>query len=176
MIVIYIIFALIIIVFILSSIAPKEYEASRSTQINKPVEEVYDYLRFVKNQNNWAKWNRIDPDMEHKYTGEDGTVGFESYWNSQDKRVGEGKQTISRLIENERIDTLLEFIRPFKSRSDAYLTTEKVDENTTLVTWGFTGRMNPPMNVMLLFMNMDKQIGADFEEGLSTLKDILENG
>ncbi|WP_236980613.1 SRPBCC family protein [Membranihabitans maritimus] len=173
---IYIIVALIFIVFILSSIAPKNYEANRSIQINKPVEIVYTYLKHLKNQDNWAKWNRIDPEMEKKYSGEDGTVGFESYWNSQDKRVGEGKQTISHLVENERVDTLLEFIRPFKSKSDAYLTTEKIDANSTLVTWGFTGRMNPPMNILLLFMNMDKQIGADFEEGLEKLKEILENG
>ena len=38
----------------------------------------------------------------------------------------------------------------------------------------FDGKMNYPMNLMLLFMNMDKMIGKDFESGLKNLKTILE--
>ena len=30
------------------------------------------------------------------------------------------------------------------------------------------------MSIMMLFMNMDKMIGKDFEEGLSSLKEKME--
>jgi len=44
-----------------------------------------------------------------------------------------------------------------------------------IATWGFVGKSAFPMNVFMLFMNMDKAIGKDFEYGLKKLKRILEN-
>ena len=49
---------------------------------------------------------------------------------------------------------------PFRSQSDAYMVTESLNENQTLVRWGFSGRMNYPMNLFLLIMDMDESIGA----------------
>ena len=43
------------------------------------------------------------------------------------------------------------------------------------MTWGFSGKNKFPMNIMMLFMSMDKMVGKDFEEGLATLKKQLEN-
>jgi hypothetical protein len=42
------------------------------------------------------------------------------------------------------------------------------------VTWGFSGKNKFPFSIMMLFMNMDKAVGKDFEEGLDNLKSILE--
>lgn len=44
----------------------------------------------------------------------------------------------------------------------------------TKVTWGFYGTHKVPVNVMMLFFNMDKAVGKYFEEGLSDLKIELE--
>lgn len=173
--IIYFIIALVLIVFVLGAIAPNELKSSRSININRPINDVYEYIRFLKNQDNWAKWNLIDPDMEKKYTGEDGSVGFESYWNSSHKQVGEGSQIIKALEPNRRVDTQLIFLKPFKSEADAFLICDRVNGDETQVTWGFSSKMKRPMNIMMLFINMEKQIGADFEEGLQNLKNILES-
>ena len=138
------------------------------------MKEVYEYLRYLRNQDHWVKWYQLDPEMKKTHKGEDGKIGFQSAWESEHKKVGAGQQTITTLDDNKAIYTKLEFYKPFKSESDAYIRTEKVDDTTTEVSWGFTGEMNPPMNVMLLFMNMDKLVGNDFEEGLAKLKQILE--
>ena len=50
-----------------------------------------------------------------------------------------------------------------------------MDTDTTKVIWGFSGKNKFPMSIMMLFMSMDKAIGKDFEEGLASLKQILEN-
>ncbi len=174
MVFIYIIICLALLVFILSSTAPKTYKVERKVRINRPLQEVYEYLRYLRNQDHWAKWYRLDPEMKKTYKGEDGKIGFQSSWQSEHKKVGAGQQTITSLEDNKAIYTKLEFYKPFKSESDAYIRTEKIDANTTEVSWGFDGEMSPPMNVMLLFMNMDKQVGNDFEEGLAKLKEVLE--
>ena len=104
----------------------------------------------------------------------DEEVGAISYW-SGNKEVGEGEQEIIKIIDGERIDSELRFLKPFKSNSDAYILTKEVEPKVTKVIWGFSGKNKFPMSIVMLFMNMDKAVGKDFEEGLASLKEILEN-
>ncbi|MEW2922372.1 SRPBCC family protein [Muricauda sp. ANG21] len=169
----YILAGIVMLVLILAMIAPKTYNVSRSVEIAKPKSEVFAYLRSLKKQNEWSPWSKRDPKMQQKFTGTDGEVGSMNYWNGN-KEVGEGEQEITRIVDGERIESELRFLKPWKSTSDAYITTEEVDANTTKVTWGFSGKNKFPMSIMMLFMNMDKMIGKDFEEGLASLKERLE--
>lgn len=104
----------------------------------------------------------------------DGTVGFIAAWDSDNKEVGKGEQEIINLVEGDRIDLKLRFKKPFEAEDDAYLITQKISDNETNVIWGFKGKMNYPMNFMLLFMNMEKMLGDDLQTGLVDLKTILE--
>jgi len=38
-------------------------------------------------------------------------------------------------------------------------------ENKTLVKWGFQSAMKYPLNLVLLFMNLEKMLGNDLETG-----------
>jgi hypothetical protein len=165
---------LIAAVVILTLAAPQDYRVEREVTINKPKAEVFAYVKMLKNQNEWGPWSKKDPAMKQEFRGTDGTVGFVSYWNSTSNEVGEGEQEIKKIAEGERVDTELRFKRPFESKSDAYMITESVGENQTKVKWGFSGSMPRPMNIMLLAMDMDKEVGKDFAEGLANLKAILE--
>ena len=44
----YIILSIVVVVLILGLIAPKHYEVNRSIIINKPLAEVFNYLKYVK--------------------------------------------------------------------------------------------------------------------------------
>ena len=153
----------------------KEYTVERDITIHKPKKEVFDYVKYLENQNNYSKWAMMDPDMEKTYRGTDGTEGFVSAWNSSKEDVGSGEQEIKKITEGERIDFELRFFKPFESVSPAYMTTEAISENETKVTWGFEGHMNYPMNLMMVFMDFEKMIGDDLQTGLSNLKEILES-
>lgn len=171
--VLYIVLAIIVIIIVLAVIAPKNYDVSRSIVIKKPLPEVFQYLKLLKNQDNWSPWAEKDPNMEKSFIGIDGKVGFVSVWVGN-KDVGEGEQEITGIVENEVVKSQLRFLKPFKSTSDAYLrVTEDADD--TLVTWGFSGDNKFPISIMMLFMNMDKTVGKDFEYGLKKLKGILES-
>ena len=41
----------------------KDYSVERQVAINKPREAVFDYVKYLKNQNNYSKWASMDPDM-----------------------------------------------------------------------------------------------------------------
>ncbi len=170
----YIILAIAALLLILGLIAPKHYEVNRSIIVNKPVSEVFDYLKYIKNQDYWSPWKKKDPNMKQTFEGTDGEVGFISKWEGN-KVVGSGEQEIKRIIENESIESELRFLKPWKSQSDAYLRVVGLDNKQTNVTWGFSGRNKFPFSIFMLFMNMDKAVGKDFEDGLNSLKQQLEN-
>lgn len=151
-----------------------KYAVEREVTINKPKLEVYDYVKYLKNQNNYSVWAKTDPAMKKEFTGEDGTVGFISAWDSENPDVGKGEQKIIKIADGERIDYELHFIKPFEATDYAYMTTEAVSDNQTKVKWGFNGEMKYPMNLMMLFMNMEKMLAPDLENGLSSLKGIME--
>lgn len=165
---------IIAIPLIVALFTKKEYAVEREVIINKPKQEVFDYIKFVKNQDNYSVWAKMDPAMKKEYTGTDGTVGFISAWDSQIKDVGKGEQEIIKISDGERLDFELRFKVPFEATDNAYMTTETIAENQTKVKWGFEGKMNYPMNFMLLFMDMEKMLGTDLEIGLTNLKQVLE--
>lgn len=165
---------LIFILLIIALFVRKEYSLVREINISKPVNEVFDYLKFLKNQDNFSKWALMDPNMKKEYKGVDASVGFISAWDSKNKNVGKGEQEIKNLSEGKRIDYEIRFIKPFSGVAQSYLTIENISGNETRINWGFASKMKYPMNLMLLFMNMDKMLGNDLETGLKNLKNILE--
>lgn len=165
---------IIAIPLIVALFVKKEYAVEKEIIINKPKAEVFEYIKYLKNQDNFSKWNQIDPNMKKTYTGTDGTVGFVSHWESDNKEVGWGEQEIKKITEGERVDFELRFLKPFEATEPAYMTTETVNGNQTKVKWGFSGHMNYPMNIMMLFMDFEQMIGDDLQTGLSQLKAVQE--
>jgi hypothetical protein len=151
-----------------------EYVVTREIIIKRPKPQVFDYIKLLKNQNEYSVWNKKDPDSKMEYTGTDGTVGFISSWDSQLKDVGKGEQEIKNIIPGERLEMELRFKKPFESTDYAFMATNALDSNLTKVTWGFNGKMPYPMNILCLFMDMDKMLGPDLQSGLNNLKAILE--
>ena len=161
-------------ILVAAFIVDNEYRVERSVIIDQPKEVVFDYVRSLKNQDNYSAWAAMDPDMKQEFRGTDGTVGFVSAWEGNSD-VGKGEQEIVNIVEGERIDYELRFIEPFEGKADAYMITEPAAQGQTMVIWGFESQMPRPMNLMLLFMDMENLIGADYEAGLANLKAILES-
>ena len=173
-IVLYVLLALAIIIVIALIVAifvKKDYAIVREIIINRPKQEVFDYIKNLKNQNEWSKWATTDPNMKATYSGTDGTVGFVYGWDSDHKIVGKGTQEITKITEGEHIEWT--FLFTGKPPTYCYWTIETVSENVTKMKWGFTGRMNYPMNLMALFF--DKLIGDDLSGELASLKTKLES-
>jgi len=167
--------ALIALFLVVALFVKKDFAVEREVVINKPKTEVFDYLKSLKNQNNWSTWVMMDPNIKMSYRGNDSTPGFVSAWDGNSE-VGKGETTIKSIIEGERIDMEIHFIEPFESYSPAYLHTEAIGDTQTKVKWGMSGTMVYPMNAMQLFMSMDKAIGTEYQKSLLNLKGKLEQG
>ncbi|MFC5046674.1 SRPBCC family protein [Aquimarina hainanensis] len=165
---------LIAIPLITALFVKKEYDVEREVIIDKPKQEVFEYVKYLKNQDQYSKWALMDPEMKKTYSGTDGMVGFIAAWDSENEEVGKGEQEIKKITEGERIDYELRFLTPFQSTEPAYMITEAISGNKTKVKWGFSGHMDYPMNLMMLFMDFEQMIGDDLNTGLQNLKNILE--
>jgi uncharacterized protein YndB with AHSA1/START domain len=165
---------LIAVTLIAALFAKKDYAVERSVTILKSNKEVYDYVKYLKNQDNFSVWAKIDPGMEKQYRGTDGEVGFVSAWSSDVKEAGSGEQEITAIKEGERIDYVIRFYEPMQSTDNAFMTFNAQNDSVTNLVWGFYGRIKYPMNLMLVFMDMDEMLGKDLQGGLDNLKSLLE--
>ncbi|MBS1549534.1 MAG: SRPBCC family protein [Bacteroidetes bacterium] len=152
----------------------KEYSVTRTVVIDKPNAEVFQFLKFLKNQDQFSVWNQMDPTMKKSYHGIDGTVGFVAAWESTNEQVGKGEQEIIELLENTSIKTKLRFKTPFEAENEALFRTENLGTKSTKVSWSFQGSYPYPMNMMQLFFSMEDAVGSDLQKGLDNLKLILE--
>lgn len=169
-----VVFLGLVAVFLIAALfVDKKMEIEREIVINKPVEEVFDYIVLLKNQDNFSKWALIDPNSKKSYKGTDGTVGFVSAWDSKNEDLGAGEQEILKISKNHRIDYALRFKRPMEANNQAYLISEKAGKNT-IVKWGFIGEMPYPFNLMSKLMGMKGMLEEDLDTGLKNLKGILD--
>ena len=165
--------AFIAILLIAALFVNKDYAVEREVTINKPIDSVFNYIKHMKNQDNFSVWNKKDPNSKKTSKNTDGKVGFIYTWDSQNDEVGAGEQEIMKITPNERIDCELRFKRPFEATDKAYFITEPVYGGTK-VKWGFNGSMAYPMNLLLLVMDMEDMLGKDLQKGLDDLKVLLE--
>jgi uncharacterized protein YndB with AHSA1/START domain len=151
---------------------PSAFRVARTATVDAPVPvvfaEVNDFHRWAA----WSPYEKRDPAMRKSYEGAPAGTGAVYTW-SGNKEVGEGRTTIVESRPNDLIRIRLEFEKPFKATSTAEFTF-RPEGDRTAVTWSLTGRNSFPMKAVGLFMNMDRMIGRDFEQGLAQLKSVAE--
>jgi len=165
---------LIVLVLVAALFVKKAYVIERKITINRPKQQVFDYVKLIGNSEHYSKWVMLDPNSRRQRRGADGTVGFVYAWDSDVKNVGKGEQEIVAIAEGERIDHEIRFEKPFEGKADATMRTETDGNGSTIVVWAFSSAMKYPMNIMMLFLNFEKMLGNDMQESLNNLKAQLE--
>jgi hypothetical protein len=163
--------AIVALVFIVGLFLPKEYTVTVATTVNKPQQEVFNFVKMLKNQEQYSTWILTDPNCKITYTGTDGTVGASSTWDSKDDNVGAGSQTITKMT-SDRYDVDLNFTRPYESKQKAATFVKTIDANSCSLVEEFYGSDAYPMNIMSF---IGKKIITDaFVENGKNVKEILE--
>jgi len=80
----------VVIVGVLSLLAPNDFKVERTVSINAPASLVYSNISFFEKHQNWSPWNEKDPDLKYWIDGEDGKVGAIYNWEG-DENVGVGE-------------------------------------------------------------------------------------
>ena len=167
-----VIVGIIALLLLVALVIKNEYSIKREITISRSASDVYDYIKFQRNLEHYSKWVMADPNMKKEFKGTDGTIGFIYAWDSDNKNVGKGEQEIMKLVEGERVDAEIRFIKPFEGVATTSMRIEPVSEYQVRVVWMMNGRNKYPMNLMVPFI--DGLLGKDLELSLTNLKTTLE--
>lgn len=169
--ILYVLLGLVALYLILCMVGAGHVKVERSIDIKAPAElikiKLGDY-KFFHEQ--WSPWTEKDPGMKTTYTGEAGKEGHAIAWESEKDEVGHGSMTYNGIHGDTVMHTL-----HFEGQGDAkiYHIATANAENTK-VTWVMESETPFIFRAMMLFMNMDKMVGPDFEKGLAKLKTAME--
>jgi hypothetical protein len=166
----------------------KDFAVEREITINKPKQEVFDYIKYVKNLDNFGVWNMRYPNMIKYYEGIDGTVGFTSFWLWDEKKFRWcSSLEIKEIKDGERLDSEVLLMLPFQAIDHAYMITDGINKDQTKVKWGYNHKGDYTLNLIRLFrhldeiignlvfwMKMEEMLGNDLKKGLENLKSNLE--
>jgi hypothetical protein len=165
--------AVIAILFIiLIAGQPDEFKVMRAAQISAPLEKVFPHVNDLHAWEAWSPWAKLDPNAKNSFEGAASGTGAAMAW-SGNKKVGEGRMSISESRASELIRFKLEFFKPFKATNTAEFRFQP-EGGQTLVTWSMTGKNNLGGKIFGLFMNCEKMCGKDFEKGLAAMKSVVE--
>jgi hypothetical protein len=159
------------LLLIIGLFTKREHYVNREIIINAPLQKVFDYAKLLKNQDEWNKNAKGDPDKKEEFKGTDGTVGFIIAF-SGNKYVGEGQKEIMNIIEGKRIETEMRFVKPMTFTASLIMDTESLSDNQTKVNLSHDGTLKYPKNIMILMF--EKMFANQMNISLSTLKNVLE--
>jgi len=159
------------LLLIIALFMKREHYVRREIIINAPRQKVFDYLKLLKNQDEFNKHAMAAPGRNREFKGTDGTVGYIYAW-SGDKNAGVGEKEIKNIIEGKRIETEIRFVKPMRAIASIIMETESLSGNQTKVIWSNAGVLKYPVNIMIPMM--EKHVVKDMDISLSTLKNILE--
>lgn len=162
----------IIGILIYAAIMPAEFSIARELKINASTETLFPYINNSKLSNDWMPWKKSDPDVEMVYSGPAEGVGAKTSWDSKG-RMGTGQALVVESLPQKSVKTELTYTRPMEMSQIAEVSLHP-EADGTIVRWTVTGQNSFIGRVFCIFMNMDKMVGSQFEDGLATLKQIAE--
>ena len=170
-----ILIALVVVVIgfvLLVAMQPSEFRIVRSATISAAPPAVFAQVNDFHKWEAWSPWAKLDPSAKTTFEGPSAGTGAVFKW-AGNKEVGEGSMTITESRPSDLIRIRLEFLKPFAATNTAQFSFNPAG-NQTEVTWSMEGRNNFIAKAVCLFMNMDKMVGGQFENGLANMKSIVE--
>jgi uncharacterized protein YndB with AHSA1/START domain len=164
----------VVVIFgVVVAMQPNEFKVERTATMNAPAEVVFAQINDFHNWEAWSPWSKLDPNAKNTFEGAPQGEGAAFAWDGNDE-IGAGKMTILESKPNELIRMKLEFTRPMQDESMTDFTFQENDGKTT-VNWQMYGDHTFMSKAMCMFMDMDKMVGTSFDEGLASIKKIVES-
>lgn len=164
--------AIVVVFVVVVALQPSEFRVARTATISAPAPAVFAQVNDFHKWEAWSPWAKRDPAAQTTFEGPSAGTGAIFKWVGNEE-VGEGSMTIAESRPSDLIRIKLEFLKPFASTSTAEFTF-KPEGNQTAVMWSMAGKNNFIAKAVCLFMNMDKTVGGDFEQGLAQIKSVVE--
>jgi hypothetical protein len=151
---------------------PDTFRVERSATINSPPEKIFPHIDGFRLWEAWSPWEKIDPAVKRSYSGADSGKGAVYAWQGN-KDIGQGRMEILESTPSSKVVIKIDFIQPIEAHNTIEFSLES-QGGATKVTQAMYGPSTFLSKLMGLFCSMDKMIGQKFDEGLTSLKSIVE--
>jgi hypothetical protein len=162
---------LIAILLIVVALRPSEFRVERSATLSASpaalFEQVNDHHKFTL----WNPFMKVDPNVKTTYSGPGAGIGAVCSWDGNNK-IGAGSATIVESKPDELIRQRMDWKRPMKGTSTVEFTFKPAGENT-VVTWAMYGKNGFMGKIVSLFLDCEKMVGPQFEQGLANLGEVV---
>jgi len=163
----------IAVVLILAATKPSTFRVTRATSINAPAERIFGLIDDFRQWTVWSPYENRDPDMKRIYSGAGCGQGAAYAWEGN-KNVGAGRMEILNPPPPSKIVIKLDFFSPFEAHNIAEFTMRPLGSTTT-VTWAMHGPAPYMAKIMHMVFKMDRMVGGQFQQGLTSMKAVAEN-
>jgi hypothetical protein len=155
-----------------ASTRPDEFRVERRLRIAAPADKLWPLVGELRGFNRWNPYERKDPLTKGQYAGAASGIGSRYAWQSD--KVGTGSLEITGQQTGRAVQMRLDFVKPFEAHNQAEFALQPTPDGATEVIWQMHGPANFMSKLMGTFMDMDKMVGRDFEDGLQNLRQIAE--
>jgi carbon monoxide dehydrogenase subunit G len=147
---------------------PDTFRVERRTSVQATPEQLYPLINDMQQFNTWNPFNRKDPAIQGSYSGPAAGPGA-TYAFAGNKDVGKGSLRIVQSQPPRQVTMELHMIEPFEGRNTVEFSLVPRGAGTE-VTWAMHGPAPFLSKLIGVFLDMDRMIGRDFEDGLAALK------
>ena len=160
----------IVAVLAYAAMQPDAFQVQRTASIKAPPERIFPLIDDLHAHTTWSPFEK-DPNMKRTHTGAPRGKGAIYDWEGN-SQVGSGRIAITDSTPS-KVTMALDMFRPFKAHNIVEFTLQP-KEGWTNVTWAMHGRQPYMAKLVSTFINCDKMVGKQFEEGLGKMKALAE--
>lgn len=166
--------AIIAAILIYAATKPNTFHTARAAVIQAPAETIFPLINDLRSHSAWNPFEK-DPAARRNFSGTPVGKGSVYEWDGN-RDVGAGRIEITDSTPPSKVVLNLDMRRPFAARNTVEFTLQPGGGATgvTSVTWAMHGQQPYLAKLMGTFINCDKMVGGQFEQGLTNLKRLAE--
>lgn len=163
---------LVAVVLVLAAMRPNTFRVQRSIDIDAPADKIFPLINDYRNWGSWSPYEHVDPAMQRTFSGAPSGKGSVYEWRGN-KNIGHGRMEILDTAPPSKVVIKLDFFSPFEAHNMAEFIIQPKG-NATNVTWAMHGPVPFMAKIIHMFMNMDRMVGGQFQQGLVSMKAVAE--
>jgi hypothetical protein len=160
----------VVVVLAYAATRPDTFHVQRTATIKAPPERIFPLIDDLHAHTTWSPFEK-DPNMKRTHSGPPRGKGAVYEWEGN-RQVGSGRIAITDSTPS-KLTMALDMFTPFEAHNIVEFTLAP-NGGSTDVTWAMHGRSPYMAKLMSTFINCDRMVGRQFEEGLGKMKALVE--
>ena len=160
----------VVAVLVYAATKPDKFGVQRAASIGAPPEKIFPLIDDLHAHTSWSPFEK-DPNMKRTHSG--AARGKGAVVRVGRQSTGRRRAPCDHRFDAVKVTMALDMLKPFEAHNVVEFTLEPKGGSTN-VTWAISGRQPYMAKLMSTFINCDKMVCSQFEEGLVKLKVFAE--